>query len=289
MGEGTDGRGDNNPSPKGPLPFRELLTFPVIISISNYVALAFLNTTHLALLPLFFAMPISIGGLGLTPPKIGLILSAYGITSGVFQIFFFARLIRRFGEKRVFIVGLATCLPIFALFPVMSIIAQKSGLSLVMWILIGCVLALSALMETSFGQLCFTPHIYLRVVADKHARRYFPARYCFCPEEQQRNGKWLGADIRRISQSPRTGHVDIIVFPVRAAQSTGRALGLLHLFRPLDILPYSRGSPSQRNLGRYRVNRALNKTRIVARTVQLKIANGVFTHLITAVATYGIT
>ncbi|KAJ6553625.1 major facilitator superfamily domain-containing protein [Mycena vulgaris] len=143
------------PLPKrdGPLPLRELFIFPVIISISNYVALGFLNTTLAALLPLFLAMPIDIGGLGLPPPKIGLILAAYGLATGLFQVFFFARLVRRFGEKRVFINGMITCLPVFALFPIMSIIAQRSGLTTVVWILIGCVLVLGALMDTSFGAI----------------------------------------------------------------------------------------------------------------------------------------
>ncbi|KAJ7110829.1 major facilitator superfamily domain-containing protein [Mycena crocata] len=138
---------------KGPRPLRELFVFPVVISISNYVALGFLNTTLAALLPLFLAMPIEIGGLGLPPPTIGLILSIYGVATGLVQILFFARFIRRFGEKRVFFNGMCTCLPVFVLFPLMSVIAQRSGLSVVIWVLIGCVLALGALMDTSFGAI----------------------------------------------------------------------------------------------------------------------------------------
>jgi hypothetical protein len=51
----------------------------------------------------------------------------------------------------VFINGMITCLPVFTLFPIMSIIARRSGLSFIIWILIGCVLSLGALMDTSFG------------------------------------------------------------------------------------------------------------------------------------------
>ncbi|KAJ7510515.1 major facilitator superfamily domain-containing protein [Mycena galericulata] len=137
----------------GPLPLREFLVFPVIISVSNYVALAFLNTTLAALLPLFLAMPPSIGGLGLPPPKIGLIISTYGIATGFVQFFLFARCVRRFGEKHVFFAGMITCLPIFALFPVISIIAQRSGLSVVVWVLVGCILALGSLMDLCFGAI----------------------------------------------------------------------------------------------------------------------------------------
>ncbi|KAJ7760686.1 major facilitator superfamily domain-containing protein [Mycena maculata] len=164
--ESVVGPASTRPSPKGPLPLRELFIFPVIISVANYVSLAFLNTTFGALQPLFYTMPIEIGGLGLPPSKIGLILSAYGVTAGLFQVFFFARLVRRFGEKRVVMGGIATCLPIFALLPVMNIIAQRSGVSFVIWILIGCVLALGALMETSFGAV----FMFLTASAPKSSR-----------------------------------------------------------------------------------------------------------------------
>ncbi|KAJ7881027.1 major facilitator superfamily transporter [Mycena olivaceomarginata] len=135
----------------GPRPLRELLIPSVITSVSNYVALGFLNTTLQALLPLFLAMPIEIGGLGLPPKSIGLILGAYGLTTGLFQVVFFARMIHRF--RRVFINGMITCLPVFALFPIISIVARHCGLSLVVYCLVGCILGLGALMDTSFGAI----------------------------------------------------------------------------------------------------------------------------------------
>ncbi|KAJ7039692.1 major facilitator superfamily transporter [Mycena alexandri] len=141
------------PKPSGPRPLRELLIFPVVISVSNYVALGFLNTTLGALLPLFLAMPIEIGGLGLPPPKIGLIISAYGLATGLFQALLFARFVRRFGERRVFINGMITCLPVFTLFPIINLIARHYGLSFVVYGLVGCVLALGALMDTAFGAI----------------------------------------------------------------------------------------------------------------------------------------
>ncbi|KAJ7746312.1 major facilitator superfamily domain-containing protein [Mycena metata] len=141
------------PKRSGPRPLRELLIFPVVISISNYVALGFLNTTLGALLPLFLAMPIEIGGLGLPPPKIGLIISAYGLATGLFQALLFARFVRRFGERRVFINGMITCLPVFTLFPIINFIARHYGLTSVVYALVGCVLALGALMDTAFGAI----------------------------------------------------------------------------------------------------------------------------------------
>ncbi|KAJ6540841.1 major facilitator superfamily domain-containing protein [Mycena vulgaris] len=150
----------------GPLPVRELLTFPVLISISNYVSVGFLYITISAILPLFLAMPIEIGGLGLPPAKIGLILSAYSAATALFQVFFCAKLIGRFGSTRVFIAGISTCLPIFALFPLMSFIAQRTGLTPVVWTLVGCVLGLGALLDTSFGAI----FMFLTVAAPTSSR-----------------------------------------------------------------------------------------------------------------------
>ncbi|KAF7375262.1 Major facilitator superfamily multidrug-resistance DHA1 sub-family [Mycena sanguinolenta] len=138
---------------RGPRRLRELLVFPVLISVSNYVAIGFLNTTMGALIPLFLAMPVEIGGLGQPPHKIGLILSAYGVATGFFQVLFFARMVHRFGERRVFINGLMTCAPVFSLFPIISMIARHSGISFMVYILVGCILALGAVMDTSFGAI----------------------------------------------------------------------------------------------------------------------------------------
>ncbi|KAJ7654293.1 major facilitator superfamily domain-containing protein [Mycena rosella] len=139
--------------PSGPLPVRELLTFPVIISISNYASLAFLFISISALLPLILAMPIEIGGLGLSPAKIGLILSAYSAATALFQALFCAKLMQRFGSARVFIAGISMCLPAFALFPVISVVVQRAGLTPVVWFLLACVLAFGALVDTCFGAI----------------------------------------------------------------------------------------------------------------------------------------
>ncbi|KAF8875792.1 major facilitator superfamily domain-containing protein [Infundibulicybe gibba] len=75
-----------HPLPHEPLPLRDLLVYPVIISISNYMALAFLRAMFDALLPLFLAMPIHIGGLGFKPSTIGYIMGYSGINLVVWFI-----------------------------------------------------------------------------------------------------------------------------------------------------------------------------------------------------------
>ena len=131
---------------------RELLVYPVVLSISNYVFLAFLNISVNALLPLFLAMPLEIGGLNFSPPTIGLIIGSYGAASAIFQAIYFARIIRRWGERKVFIVAMSTFLPVFLLLPTINFIARKWGqLSLGVYLSLGCLLAMIALMDMAYG------------------------------------------------------------------------------------------------------------------------------------------
>ncbi|KAF8875921.1 major facilitator superfamily domain-containing protein [Infundibulicybe gibba] len=135
----------------GPLPLRDLLVRPVLISVSNYMALAFLDIMLSALLPLFFAMPIHIGGLGFKPSTIGYIMGSFGVGTGVFQALFFPCIVRHFGERRTFLVGMMLFMPIFLLFPVISSIAKHSGVNLIVQLGIAILLSLVALMGMAYG------------------------------------------------------------------------------------------------------------------------------------------
>ncbi|KAG6860740.1 hypothetical protein C0995_008004 [Termitomyces sp. Mi166 len=61
-----------------PIPLSKVLVYPVILSVSNYMSLAFLHISLNALLPLFLAMPLAIGGLGFDPVTIGYVMGIYG-------------------------------------------------------------------------------------------------------------------------------------------------------------------------------------------------------------------
>ncbi|KAF8813403.1 MFS general substrate transporter [Phlegmacium glaucopus] len=137
-----------------PVALRELLVYPVMLSISNYVFLAFLNISVNALLPLFLAMPLEIGGLNLSPPTIGCIIGSYGAASAIFKVIYFARIVRRWGERRVFIVAISTFLPVFLLLPIINFVARRWGqLSFGVCLLVGCLLAMIALMDMAYGTI----------------------------------------------------------------------------------------------------------------------------------------
>ncbi|KAF7369821.1 MFS domain-containing protein [Mycena venus] len=108
-------------------PMRDLLTWPIFIAIGNHGLLAFCHMANEALIPLFFATPISFGGLGLKPRDIGLILGICGICNALIQVFFGGRVIRRFGPRRTFIVGFCALAVEFAMYPLVRFLAQRAG------------------------------------------------------------------------------------------------------------------------------------------------------------------
>ena len=139
-----------------PIPLCELLRiYPIILSVSNYVVLAFLSITLDALLPLFLAMPLHIGGLNFDPPSIGYIMGAYG--AGVmFQAFYFARIVNYFGERKIFIYAISLFIPVFMSFPLINATALRFGnQSGQVWCLITILLVMLALMDMAYGMLHF--------------------------------------------------------------------------------------------------------------------------------------
>ncbi|KAJ7881020.1 major facilitator superfamily multidrug-resistance, DHA1 sub-family [Mycena olivaceomarginata] len=95
----------------GPPPMRDLLIRPVLIALTSYGLLHFCSMSNDALVPLFFATPISLGGLGLKPSAIGLILSISGISNA----------------RRVLIAGFCGLAVEFAMYPLIRFLAQRAG------------------------------------------------------------------------------------------------------------------------------------------------------------------
>jgi len=138
-----------------PLPFRALLTRRVIIAAGNYASLSFVDISFRAIQPLFLFTPIHLGGLGLQPSAIGNILSIFGVLNGVVQIFFFARINERWGPKRVFSLGIASAIPMFASFPVINLLARHYGYSMTVWMAVGFQIVMSATLCFSYGQCLY--------------------------------------------------------------------------------------------------------------------------------------
>ncbi|KAI6097598.1 major facilitator superfamily domain-containing protein [Pisolithus thermaeus] len=121
-----------------PVPIRTLLkTYSVMIPIANYGILGLVDIGFFALVPLFYATPVEIGGLGLSPFAIGVCMTTFGIGNGLFQMLFTARAIERFGERRVFCSAVLAFFPIIVTFPIMSWVIQlQKEVGLAIWILV---------------------------------------------------------------------------------------------------------------------------------------------------------
>lgn len=115
------------------------------------MVIAFLNIALCALMPLFFAMPVELGGLGFQPPVIGYIIGSYGLFTGIFQTVCFSKITGLWGEHYLFAVGTWAYLPVFMAFPVMNVYAQQFGITPVVWILIAVVVVLMTVMDMAFG------------------------------------------------------------------------------------------------------------------------------------------
>ena len=135
-----------------PLPLKKLLVPRVIIPAANYAFLAIVDINLRAIQPVFYSTPIALGGLGLAPQQIGWILSVYGIVNGLTQILLFSRINDRFGSKRVYLVGVASVLPVFAMFPFINEVARLEGRMVpLVWGLVFGQALLSIIISFSYG------------------------------------------------------------------------------------------------------------------------------------------
>ncbi|KAJ3506744.1 hypothetical protein NLJ89_g6698 [Agrocybe chaxingu] len=106
---------------------RVLFSRHLLFTLLNYAFLAFLDMGNFVLLPLMYSTSVPLGGLGLEPYRIGMILAAFGVINSVVQVFALGPLIRRYGARKMYIISFAAILGSFVLFPVLKILARRAG------------------------------------------------------------------------------------------------------------------------------------------------------------------
>ncbi|KAH9026662.1 MFS general substrate transporter [Lactarius hengduanensis] len=106
-----------SPNTGKPLPLRALLTRPVVVSIANYCMISLLEIIAVTLIPLVWSTSVEFGGLGMSPASIGLWMTGYGFTNGIFQFVAFPHIVERLGPRRVFIAGTLCFIPVYIMFP----------------------------------------------------------------------------------------------------------------------------------------------------------------------------
>jgi MFS family permease len=135
-----------------PIPISAVLTSPVKMAVVNYGTLCIVDIMLAALRPLFLAQPVAFGGLGLEPAIIGTIMGTYGLACGILQIAFFAKAIRVFGARRVFVVSSFAFLPVFAAFPILNMAARCYGkITPVMWGVLAVQHIFACIADGAFG------------------------------------------------------------------------------------------------------------------------------------------
>ena len=82
---------------------------------------------------------------------IGYVLGTLGVWTGIFSMLFLARLIHRFGERRLFIVGMLAFSVNFIMLPLINIVARRTGVTWVVW----CLLAFSLCLVPITG-MCYS-------------------------------------------------------------------------------------------------------------------------------------
>ncbi|PPQ63231.1 hypothetical protein CVT24_005691 [Panaeolus cyanescens] len=146
--------GDSCTASEDPVAFRNLLVYPVLFSISNYVIAVSLDACFWALFPLFLTIPVNVGGLGLEPSKISYIIASYQLANAFCQYFCFVPVTQRFGDKAVFISAIAASVPSFILLPVINTVARHMGAtSSWVCILVGVLLLCRTIFVMSYGSI----------------------------------------------------------------------------------------------------------------------------------------
>jgi MFS family permease len=134
------------------VPLRQLLTPRVLLAIANYAMLAILDISLGALQPLYYSTPISLGGLGFSPAKIGLVMGMFGILNGILQGLFFSRIVGLVGLRRTFLISMGAFAPLFAMFPVINLVARARDVKVEVWALLVAQLLIWVIMDMSYGK-----------------------------------------------------------------------------------------------------------------------------------------
>ncbi|KAJ7895089.1 major facilitator superfamily domain-containing protein [Mycena leptocephala] len=109
------------------LPLRDLFIRPVFVALLNHGFLCFCQMSYDVMIPLVYATPIAMGGLGLSPLYIGRIMGLCGFLNIFTQTFLSAKAIRRFGPRSIFITAFCCLSFSFLAYPFLNFFARRAG------------------------------------------------------------------------------------------------------------------------------------------------------------------
>jgi hypothetical protein len=220
------------------------------VAVANYSLLAFLDISLRALQPLYYTTPIVLGGLGFDPSTVGLCLAGFSVVSGVWQLLVFPSLYDRLGTKRVFVLAVSTFVPMFALFPVMTVIAKESGVGPAIWLALCAQGLLYVIMDMGFSK----PHIsrahQLHWSSSCASRLCLRLRSRGCAERPRaRRHEWHRTDQHLRGAHNWPGTVKFALRAISSTQHIGWRFRVRGLHRNHDRRAGCEHIPAQRTVG----------------------------------------
>jgi hypothetical protein len=142
----------------------------VLIAGGNYTFYALIDISFRVIQPLFYATPLSLGGLELPPPQIGKILALNGVFNALFQALLFKRAYTVLGAKKTFLLGISCGFGMFGIFPVLSVLASLEDCAagrygLTVWSVIVLQVVFASLLNFAYGT-SHLPSMYYRMLIE---------------------------------------------------------------------------------------------------------------------------
>lgn len=78
-------------------------------------------------MPLIYSTPINLGGLGLSPYQIGLIMGIWGFLNAFVQINLLGKVIKKYGASRVYRISYSCFFVCFLTYPTSTYLARRNG------------------------------------------------------------------------------------------------------------------------------------------------------------------
>lgn len=95
--------------------------------VINYLFLTFTDMAYSVLMPLVYSTKIELGGLGLDPYQIGMIMGIWGFVNAFVQINLLGKLIRKYGSCRMYQTSYASFCICLLTYPISTYLAHRNG------------------------------------------------------------------------------------------------------------------------------------------------------------------
>ncbi|KAJ3851626.1 major facilitator superfamily domain-containing protein [Lentinula lateritia] len=143
----------NDHHPKPPSAW-ELLTPDLQIVLLNYGLLSFTDMSYFVLIPLIYSSSLSIGGLGLSPYQVGLILGIFALLNGFWNLLVLTQVLKVLGPRKMYIISYSSFLVTFPLLWILRDVAHHAGgVNALVWSLIVCQLLAASFVNTAYSDL----------------------------------------------------------------------------------------------------------------------------------------